>query len=52
MVFSMAGLKALSIPITQATMDLGIAENRRTEKDLADEALSSLPEGAMMQTEL
>ena len=44
--FSMAGLKAASIPITQGTMDLGIAEARRTAKDLADEALNSLPEGA------
>jgi hypothetical protein len=44
--FSMAGLKAASIPITQGTMDLGIAEARRTAKDLANDALNSLPEGA------
>ena len=44
--FSMAGLKAASIPITQGAMDLGIAEARRTAKDLADEALNSVPEGA------
>jgi hypothetical protein len=44
--FSMAGLKAASIPITQGAMDLGIAESRRAAKDFADEALASLPEGA------
>jgi len=44
--FSMAGLKAASIPITQGTMDLGVAEARRTAKDLANDALASLPEGA------
>jgi len=44
--FSMAGLKAASIPITQGTMDLGVAEARRTAKSFADEALASLPEGA------
>ena len=44
--FDMATAKAASVPFTQATMDLGIAEARRTAKDLADEALNSLPEGA------
>ena len=38
--FSMEGLKAASIPITQGTTDLAIAENRRLEKQFAiDEAL-------------
>ena len=42
----MEGLKASLIPVTQATTDLAVAEARRTAKDLADEALNSLPEGA------
>jgi hypothetical protein len=44
--FSMAGLKAASIPITQGTMDLGIAETRRLNKQqIVDDALSGLGEG-------
>ena len=39
--FSMAGLKAASIPITQGAMDLGIAETRRFNKQQAiDDALA------------
>jgi len=41
-IFSKAGAKALSIPLTQGTMDLATAENRRLEKQQAiDDALSS-----------
>ena len=44
--FSMAGLKAASIPITQGTTDLAIAETRRLNKQLIiDDALSGLGEG-------
>ena len=40
-IFSKAGAKALSIPLTQGTTDLAIAENRRFEKQQAiDEALA------------
>ena len=39
--FSMAGLKAASIPVTQGTMDLASAETRRLEKQQAiDDALA------------
>ena len=44
--FSKAGLKAALVPVTQGSMDLAVADARRTAKDLADEALNSLPEGA------
>ncbi len=44
--FSMEGLKASIVPVTQATTDLAVAEARRTAKDLANDALNSLPEGA------
>ena len=44
--FSMEGLKASIVPVTQATTDLAVAEARRTAKDLANDALASLPEGA------
>ena len=41
-IFSKAGAKALSIPITQGTTDLAIAEGRRLEKQQAiDDALAS-----------
>ena len=41
-IFSKAGAKALSIPFTQGTMDLSVAENRRFEKQQAiDDALAS-----------
>ncbi len=44
--FSMAGLKAASIPITQGTTDLAIAETRRLNKQqIIDDALSGLSEG-------
>jgi len=44
--FSMAGLKAASIPITQGTTDLAIAETRRLNKQqIIDDALSGLGEG-------
>jgi hypothetical protein len=42
----MAGLKAASIPITQGTTDLAIAETRRLNKQqIIDDALSGLGEG-------
>jgi len=45
--FSMAGLKAASIPITQGTIDLGIAEtNRLNKQSIIDDALGGLGEGA------
>ncbi len=44
--FNKATAEAALFPVTQATMDLGIAETRRTAKDLANDALNSLPEGA------
>jgi hypothetical protein len=44
--FSMEGIKASIVPVTQGSMDLAVADARRTAKDLADEALNSLPEGA------
>ena len=41
-ILSKAGAKALSIPLTQGTMDLATAENRRLEKQQAiDDALAS-----------
>ena len=44
--FSMAGLKAASIPATQGTMDLAIAETRRFNKQqIIDDALAGLGEG-------
>ena len=40
-IFSKAGAKALSIPLTQGTTDLAVAENRRLEKQQAiDDALA------------
>ena len=46
-IFSKAGAKALSIPFTQGTMDLAVAENRRFNKQqIIDDALSALEEGA------
>ena len=46
-IFSKAGAKALSIPFTQGTMDLGIAETRRFNKQqIIDDALGALEEGA------
>ncbi len=44
--FNKATAEAALLPVTQGTMDLGIAEARRAAKDFADEALASLPEGA------
>ena len=44
--FNKATAEAALLPVTQGTMDLGIAEARRTAKDLANDALASLPEGA------
>ena len=45
--FSMAGVKAASIPLTQGAMDLGIAETRRFNKQqIIDDALGALEEGA------
>ena len=45
--FSMAGLKAASIPITQGTMDLAVAEtNRLNKQQIIDDALGGLGEGA------
>ncbi len=46
-IFSKAGAKALSIPLTQGTYDLSVAENRRLEKQQAiDDAEASAAEGA------
>jgi len=46
-IFSKAGAKALSIPLTQGTYDLAVAENRRLEKQQAiDDAEASAAEGA------
>ena len=46
-IFSKAGAKALSIPFTQGTMDLGVAETRRFNKQqIIDDALGALEEGA------
>ena len=46
-IFSKAGAKALSIPFTQGTTDLAVAENRRFNKQqIIDDALSALEEGA------
>jgi len=46
-IFSKAGAKALSIPFTQGTMDLGVAETRRFNKQqIIDDALGALDEGA------
>ena len=46
-IFSKAGAKALSIPLTQGTMDLASAENRRFNKQqIIDDALGTLEEGA------
>ena len=45
--FSMAGLKAASIPITQGTIDLAVAEtNRLNKQQIIDDALGGLGEGA------
>ena len=45
--FSMEGLKAASIPITQGTMDLAVAEtNRLNKQQIIDDALGGLGEGA------
>ena len=44
--FNKPTAEAALLPVTQGTMDLGIAEARRAAKDFADEALASLPEGA------
>ena len=45
--FSMARLKAASIPITQGTMDLAVAEtNRLNKQQIIDDALGGLGEGA------
>ena len=44
--FSMAGLKAAMIPVTQGTTDLAIAETRRLNKQqIVDDALAGLGEG-------
>ena len=46
-IFSKAGAKALSIPFTQGTMDLAVAENRRLEKQqIIDDALAALDDEA------
>ena len=45
-IFSKAGAKALSIPLTQGTMDLGFAEARRAANDVVDDALAGIGEGA------
>ena len=44
--FSMAGLKAAVVPAATATGDLLAAEARRAAKDVADEALLGVGEGA------
>jgi len=45
-IFSKAGAKALSIPATQATMDLAYADQVRLNKqDIIDDALGGLSEG-------
>jgi len=45
--FSMAGVKAASIPLTQGAMDLGIAETRRFNKQqIIDDALGALDDAA------
>jgi len=45
--FSMEGLKASVVPITQGTTDLAIAENRRLEKQqIIDDALAALDDEA------
>jgi hypothetical protein len=46
-IFSKAGAKALSIPFTQGTMDLAVAEGRRLEKQqIIDDALGALDDAA------
>ena len=46
-IFSKAGAKALSIPLTQGTMDLASAEGRRLEKQqIIDDALAALDDEA------
>ena len=46
-IFSKAGAKALSIPFTQGTMDLAVAENRRFNKQqIIDDALGALDDAA------
>ena len=46
-IFSKAGAKALSIPFTQGSMDLAVAENRRLEKQqIIDDALAALDDEA------
>jgi len=46
-IFSKAGAKALSIPFTQGTMDLGVAETRRFNKQqIIDDALGALDDAA------
>ena len=46
-IFSKAGAKALSIPFTQGTTDLAVAETRRFNKQqIIDDALSALEQGA------
>ena len=46
-IFSKAGAKALSIPFTQGTMDLAVADTRRFNKQqIIDDALGALEEGA------
>ena len=45
-ILSKEGAQLASIPFTQGSMDLAMADARRTAKDLANEALASLPEGA------
>ena len=46
-IFSKAGAKALSIPLTQGTMDLASAEARRLEKQqIIDDALAALDDEA------
>ena len=43
--FSKAGLKAALIPVTQGSMDLAVAENRRLEKEQAREDALAAAEG-------
>ncbi len=46
-IFSKAGAKALSIPFTQGTMDLAVAENRRFNKQqIIDDALGARDDAA------
>jgi hypothetical protein len=49
--FSMAGLKAASIPLTQGTTDLAMSTARRALKDYEDE-LAAFNEQAGLQQQL